>query len=149
MPLMKVSSFNVLKLIGIVLSLIALVVLTGWTIGSITLVKFVTGSPAMAMNSAALFFLCGINLIFPPAKERIWVPYRAVTLFIVVLSSAVLLEHVFNIDLGIDLANLQRSIPDSNPWPGRMAPNTCVAFISAGLVLFLLNRPMQGAHHTR
>jgi diguanylate cyclase (GGDEF)-like protein/PAS domain S-box-containing protein len=143
---MKVSSLNVQKLIGIVLALIALVVLTGWAIGSITLVEFVTGSPAMAMNTAVLFFMCGVYLIFPPGKETLSLPHRAVALLILALSGAVLIEHIFNIDLGIDLANLQRSIPDTNPWPGRMAPNTCVAFLCTGLVLFFLNRPKHGQH---
>ncbi|MEO7496317.1 MAG: EAL domain-containing protein, partial [Massilia sp.] len=64
---------------------------------------------------------------------------RLAGVLLIALPAAALVEHLGGVDLGIDLAPFPQAIHDGNPWPGRMAPNTCLGFLAAGLVLILLN----------
>jgi hypothetical protein len=57
------------------------------------------------------------------------------------LSGLVLAQYFFGFDAGVDEIAVRSWILDNNPNPGRMAPNTCVCFISAGALLLLLQRP--------
>ncbi len=139
---MKLQSLDFQKLAGITLCVLASIVLMGWAVGSMALVRgFAPNSPAMAINTALLFFACGVYLIFPPRPGRVSLLHPLCAGLLVLLPSAVLIEHLFGVDLGIDLASLQRAVKDTNPWPGRMAPNSAVGFICTGLALSLLNRP--------
>lgn len=59
---------------------------------------------------------------------------------LIVFPSLVLAQHVIGLGPWLDFvrSDVQPSI--SNPYPGRMAPNTCVAFIAIGFALGLLCR---------
>ena len=67
-------------------------------------------------------------------------PRRAMHLLLLVvatLSSLTLVEHVLSLDLGIDLINIPTAPTAEIPTPGRVAPNTCLAFLAAVLCLTL------------
>ncbi len=139
---MKSLPLDVQKLVGALLCVLASIILFGWATGNAALVRLAPDSPAMAVSTALLFLACGVYLVLPPSSSRVSRPHRICALVLMILPGAVLMEHLFGIDFGIDLAGLQRGIQDTNPWPGRMAPNTAAAFICVGLALLLLNRPM-------
>ena len=56
--------------------------------------------------------------------------------FVATLSTMIVVEHVFDINLGIDFAGVQTKPTAEIPNPGRVAPNTCVAFLLAAASLF-------------
>ena len=56
---------------------------------------------------------------------------------VVILSSMTLAEHLFSVDLGIDFVNTPIAPTVEMPNPGRVAPNTCLAFLAAALCLYL------------
>ncbi|MFZ6719042.1 sensor histidine kinase [Undibacterium sp. Ji49W] len=54
---------------------------------------------------------------------------------IILIGSTMLLENLLSIGTGLDMPWLHRWFDDANPYPGRMAPNTALAFIVGGIGL--------------
>jgi PAS domain S-box-containing protein len=113
-------------------------VLTGWALGNAAMARVLPGSTAMAINTAASFVMAGIALLLsqrsgaPAARAR-----KALGGMLVALPGAILVQHVTGADLGIDWAGIHAAVGDGHAKPGRMAPNACVGFIAAGLLLLV------------
>lgn len=134
---MKNIFFRNQKLIGLLLCILGLVVIAGWLSGNPSLVKIVPGSVAMGFNTALMFVASGICLFFSSEDRPALIKILAG--FLILLPTLILLEHAFDVDLGIDLRSMHAAIADANTRPGRVAPNTCLAFLLAGCT-FLLQR---------
>ncbi|MFZ6872195.1 sensor histidine kinase [Undibacterium sp. Di27W] len=120
-------------LIALVLLLIGLVTMAAWLSQNRYLVQVFSSSTAMVFPTAFCFFLAGLALLLPIYFSRYTLLIRnACGMLILVLASLMLIENLFSISLGVDLAFLHQWHDDANPFPGRMAPNTALALIAGG-----------------
>lgn len=135
---LRVSASSLISLLAVIILSLGLVAAVGWMLGSPMMVRMVPGSVAMGLNTALGLIAGGIWLLIrqaeAPAARRVRI---SLAVFIVVLFALILIQHIFGIDLGIDLRELHRRIPDRNPRPGRVAPNTSLALFICGCALLL------------
>lgn len=126
---------------AVLLCFLGLFVLTGWAIGSETMVRLIPGSVAMSINTAIMFLVGGLALA---SARRVgpWAGRLHLTLasVLVVLPLLILSQHIFDIDLGIDLASVHAALRDGHAKPGRTAPNACLGFLCAGIALLATRR---------
>lgn len=130
---------------GCLLCALGLFVISGWIMGNQAMVRIVPGSVAMSINTALMFLVAGCCLV---ARARHFEARRAIEAgawFIIALSLAILSEHLFDIDLPIDLAGVHDALGDGHAKPGRTAPNACAGFLLAGIALQLSMRATQSA----
>ncbi len=119
--------------IGALISGLGLWVSAGWLLGHPALVL----GTAMVLNTALCFVLLGIAFLLPPSTTVKRVAIRVLIGWVVsALGATVLLENLLDVDL-LDWRSLHTQLIDSNPRPGRMAPNTALGFMLSGLVLVL------------
>lgn len=125
------------NLIGIVLVMLGATVVAGWIFHIPWMIQIQPDFVGMTFNSALSFILTGAAVLAPASRSRrVSQVQKAIGWLLIGLSSAILAEIAFNIDLQLDFPALFRWLGD-NRWPGRMAPNTCIGFILAGTVLVL------------
>src|SRR5690242_13243260 len=134
MPMTRVRS-RITRITGILLCVLSLVVLTGWLIGNPMMVRLAPGSVAMSINTALMFLLCAISLLLHGGARPRSLPLFALSGSVVLLSCTILVEHLFDIDLHIDLADIHDALGDGHARPGRTAPNACLGFLFASLAL--------------
>jgi PAS domain S-box-containing protein len=137
---MTTDRFRVTRFSGAILCLLGVYILLGWAIGNLDMVRIIRGSVAMSINTAFMFFVCGLCLLQNAATWRGALIMRSGAALVATLALAILSEHVFDIDLPIDLASVHSALGDGHGKPGRTAPNACVGFLCAGIVLFLRGR---------
>jgi PAS domain S-box-containing protein len=98
-------------------------------------------SPAgtlMVFQAALCFTLAGIGLVTPQISPKNSGTIRiAVGCALMAIAALMIAENFFSTSLGIDLTDLHRWYPDNNPHPGRMAPNTAISFLLAGMAFVL------------
>ncbi len=106
--------------------------------------KAVPWSPESGINGPLLLVISGICCLLLASKHsHLSTVQHAVKLgatMLVVFSSLVLTQHVFGLDPWLDFVRPDVEPSILNPYPGRMAPNTCVAFMATGFALGLLCR---------
>jgi PAS domain S-box-containing protein len=137
---MHMSSLNTQKLTGLLLCLLSTIVLTGWVVGSSTLVRMLPGSVAMSINTAIMFLAAGIYLLSWPRDGKITLLRQFCTGLLLALPSLILLEHLFDADFGIDLAHIHAALGDGHSRPGRTSPNACIGFLFAGIFFWQHSR---------
>lgn len=114
---------------GAVSLLISVAVLLGWILHEPELVSPLT-SPEMAFNTALCFALIAIAITFDNLSPALRTPlHAAISVLVMAIAALTLSEHLFDIDLGIDLSGLQHWLPGEDPHPGRMALITAVTFM--------------------
>ena len=119
---------------GLLAIALGLELIIGWLLHVEAMVRIVPTSNSVSFNTAVAFVLAGIALTLP--QRPFSRPLRRSIAWILILgASAVLFEDVFDIALGLDWESLHRTVADGSPRPGRVAPNTCVALLLAGLIL--------------
>lgn len=105
-------------------------VVLGWLTRQAWMVQAQPGQVAMVFNSAVCFLLLGLGLT---ALESTGQWLRAVALVCSVttllITAVVLVQWIPGVRVGIDAPSFHAWLGDGNPHPGRMAPNTCVAFL--------------------
>ncbi len=124
------------QVIGVLVFALGLTVISGWALEIEALVRIVPGFIAMVFNTALCFALTGVAL----ATRRVAVR-RSLSVIVALLAALVWSQDFFRIDLGIDQLFLGSPFPDTSPFPGRMAPQTCICFLLAAFVLFSLTLP--------
>lgn len=137
MKLTTLRAWRFERLLGVVVTALGIFVAAGWLVGNQAMIRLVPGLAAMAFNTALLFIAAGACLILLSMSARSNL-LRGLAGVLVVLSSAILLEHLLDVDLGVDWTSLHATVQDGNPRPGRIAPNTCLGFLFAGLAFVLL-----------
>lgn len=131
---------------AVFLCALGLWILSGWLIDSEPMVRVVPGSPAMAINTAAMFLVSGICLLLSENQgRRAKLTCQALAAILISLPVAILTQHLFEIDLGVDWASVHAALGDGHAEPGRTAPNACLGFLFAGIVLGLTRKPALGA----
>ena len=140
-PAILSTAGHIPSILGTLLIALGVMVISGWGLRQPVMVQVFTESVAMGFNTALCFILLGSALVAPLAFTSISPRVQVIAGYLVIaLASTILVEQIWDIDLGIDQATLHRWINDSNPRPGRTAPNTCIAFILAGSILVLMHR---------
>ena len=120
---------------GVLVAALGLTVLCGWLLQIEPVVRIVPGFIAMVFNTALCFVLTGAALATKQVIVR-----RALASTVAVIAAMVWSQDFFRIDLGIDQLILRVWFPDTSPFPGRMAPQTCICFLLAAFTLFSLKR---------
>lgn len=113
--------------------MIALLDLTAWYFPGAWITERAPWVYDMRYNTALAFLVIGVGLLATITKQR---PVAVgAGCFGILMGGLALFEYVASVDLGID----QLFFKDyhNNMLPGRMAPNTALAFFCAGLGLLL------------
>ena len=124
---------------GAFLVLLGLTTMVGWLLHLPGLLQVLPGQVGMVFSTALCFALAGAALLISarwPAWRR-----RAQTALgglVVLVAGAMLGQYLTQTDLGIDLRSFHAWLSDPNPTPGRMAPNTALAFLLGGIALMLM-----------
>lgn len=89
----------------------------------------------MQYNTALGFALLGFALVLPAR----WRPLAALP--VTILGGLTLSQYGSGVDLGIDELLMEAYITTKSSHPGRMAPNSALCFVVAGLALLSTYRP--------
>ena len=105
----------------------------------------IPGSADMGINAPVLFAACGLCCMARPESTTRkgtldWIALACACLVILV-SAATLVEHLSPLNLGIDFVRKPTPPTEQVPHPGRLAPNTAMAFFCAGFALLASRRP--------
>ena len=124
---------------GAVLVLASLV-FAGWLLGVDALKGPVPGLVQMKANTALGLIAMGIGafLLLDPTPRRC-VAARALACFAAAIGLAVVCQYAFDVNLGIDELLFDDPQPVDTVDPGRLAPQTAVAFVFMGTALILLS----------
>lgn len=115
---------------------LGLTVLVGWHGRIPALIQIHPDFVPMQYNTALGFVLSGVSLLASTALSRkCWSIPGGLTVGLIGLFT--LIEHVLDIDLGIDQLFMEHYITVATPHPGRMAPNTALCFTLTGISFFL------------
>lgn len=127
---------------GLLSLVLGATVIFGWYARIPALVQIVPGLVGMVFTTALCFVLAGIALMMPQVRARS-APFmqKALGIAIVSLAGAVLAQDISGYDFGIDNFFVEPWLTASNPHPGRMAPNTAIAWMLTGWCLILVHRP--------
>ncbi len=117
--------------------LIATTVLLGWCLDLPALLKLQPQWSPMVVNTAICCWLGGLALVSPYLfkPHAALNAYKSLGLIVLTISSIVMLELIFGVDLNIDLPELHRPLQPEYLNPGRMAPNTALALMLFGMGL--------------
>ena len=124
---------------GALLVLLGLTVMTGWLLRLPSVLQVLPGQVAMVFSTALCFALAGAALLIPgrwPTLRRRG--QTALGGLMVLAAGAMLVQYLAHTDLGFDLRPFHAWLSDPNPTPGRMAPNTALAFLLGGVALMLM-----------
>lgn len=124
---------------GVLLFLLGVTVMSGWLLRLPSLLQVAPGQVAMVFSTALCFALAGVALLIPgrwPTLRRRG--HIGLGGLIFLIAGAMLAQYLTQTDLGIDLRPFHAWLSDPNPTPGRMAPNTALAFLLGGIALMLM-----------
>ena len=112
----------------------------GWLVHSPALVQIHSGLVPMVFNTGLLFALTGTVLLLSGHGGKVAAVRSGVSVAMIALGTATLVELAFSLDLGIDLASLHAWYDYGNTQPGRMAPNTALGFVMFGATVLFSDR---------
>ena len=128
-----ISRHRIVPAASVALAALSLVVMTGWWLKSALLVRVHPQLSAMQFNTALLFGVAAIGLA--ASHRRRLAVSAAAGAFVLALAGTTGLQFLFGWDLGVDRLFWEPYV-SAPGWPaGRMARNTCTAFVVAGIVL--------------
>ncbi len=136
------------RVAGALLMALGLSTVLGWLLRCPAWFELLPGLLPMVFNTGACFFLCGVAFgltgVGGVGTRRVRGGLCGV---VAALAIVTLIEVSLDRDLGVDLPSLHTWYDYGNVRPGRMAPNTALAFwlIAAGLALADRVRTRQGA----
>jgi signal transduction histidine kinase/CheY-like chemotaxis protein len=123
---------------GILVAGLGVAVLIGWYTGNQSLLRIQPSWVAMKANSALAFALCGAGLIGLRFRWRRL--SQALGVIAALLGALVLLEHVFDVNLGFDQLLIADTQSGADAHPGRMAHVAAFCFALSGVTIVLLSR---------
>lgn len=107
----------------------------GWYFHLPFLVQFHANSVGMVANVAVSFILMGILLLISLKPFPLQYFFQFVlSMLILLLAILSISQDLFTISIGVDHWFTVPWLKDTNPNPGRMAPNTSIAFIIAAMI---------------
>ncbi|HSW14724.1 MAG TPA: ATP-binding protein [Solimonas sp.] len=119
----------------VLVGVLGLAVMLGWLLHSPALVQVHPTFSPMQFNTALAFVLAAIAGL--AGHYRRWQLAAALTAGVLLLGSLTLIEYLAALDLGIDQLFVTPFTATKTSHPGRMAPNTALAFVLCGAALAL------------
>tara|TARA_R110000868_G_scaffold2321_6_gene17283 strand:- start:13929 stop:15602 length:1674 start_codon:yes stop_codon:yes gene_type:complete len=116
------------------------IVMVGWLTHSAAIVQTLPGYSPMQFNTAACFFLLGLGLLSVSWGATVLTRLCGAGVF--AIAGLTLFQDLTGTSLGIDEALVTAFIAEASAAPGRMAPNTGVAFLLASAYLALATFPL-------
>lgn len=135
---------------SIAVILIGTLVILGWVFDISLLKSILPGLPLMKVNTAGCFILAGSSLwLWHQLGKRQNLKSRVIqvlifnfALLLILTASLTLIEHRFNLNLGIDQLLMQQPEPlGSLAAPGRIAANSAGAFWVIGAAFLFITNP--------
>jgi hypothetical protein len=128
-------------IIGVILILTSVAVLIGWQYNIPVLTSILPSWVSMKINTAICFFLSGCTLLLLNKKPKFTnVIVVALSLVMLMISTATIIEYLLGVDFGIDYSFKKEIILNpKEQYPGRMAFITAFSFFLIG-VEFLFNK---------
>jgi signal transduction histidine kinase len=123
--------------IGVSVAALGGLMLVGWALGLQRTIH-PGGGPLMKANAAVCFVLAGLALPLVHAGPRGRVTSGVLASLAMALGLATLAEWVFGVDLRIDELLFRDQVQAYTSVPGRIAPNTALAFVLLCASLLLL-----------
>ena len=143
------AALRLAQVMGTLTVLLGLSVLAGWMFHLESLKTVLPGYVSMKANTALCFVLSGMSLLIGYlARPRAWKKTCSSILatLVILISGVTLVEYFSGQSLGLDQCFFTDSpVSTGSSHPGRMAPNTAVAFLLCGSSLILLSRGPRGA----
>jgi signal transduction histidine kinase/sensor domain CHASE-containing protein len=134
----------VATLAGIATAALGLAVMGAWHLQNATLLQLHPTFVPMQYNAALSFVLCGTGvLMLARGWSRVAAACGAAASAIGGLTFS---EYLLGIDLGIDQLLIKASLTVRTSHPGRMAPNTAVCFMLAGVALWVMSMSGRREH---
>jgi diguanylate cyclase (GGDEF)-like protein len=123
------------SLLGACLLLLGVALMGAWLAGA------VSGSQTL-FNGGACFALTGAALFVEGflRDETLRRAQTGLAAVLALLAGLMFAEHVFDLDLGIDLPELHRAVQEDAAHPGRVSPPTALAFLLVSTVLIWMHR---------
>ena len=115
--------------------LLGCVVIAGWYTASPTIVQIHPNWSPMQYNTA-LCMLLSAAMLFARWMGRV-ILTKSLASLLITLPLATLVQYLWQLDLGIDQLFLQPFTDTQTSHPGRMAPNTALAFALIGITGWL------------
>ena len=129
---------------GLVAALGVLIMLA-WHMGWTTVVQVHSSFAPMQYNTALGFFLCGVAALSLVYRRQTLAMWTASAVGLLALLS--IGEYATGVSLGIDELFMRHYITVETSHPGRMAPNTALAFLLSSIAL-LAGAKFNRAHYT-
>ena len=118
-------------------------VLFGWFTHRLNLIQIFPTFVPMQFNTALCFFIVGLLCLWEHERAQF---YLAIS--ILSIATLTLAEYIVQYDIGLDQLFIDHYVSVKTSHPGRMAPNTALAFIFTGS-LFLLQNTTQTARRSQ
>ena len=139
-----------LKYLGLITGLTGAVMILGWILAIPILTSEFPGFFAIKINAAVSLFLAGSSLWLLQEQGSSWrlKSARALAVALTALGALTLIEYPTGWDFGIDQLLYQDTAKGHQGTlghPGRMTPDTALAFTLLGLALLLLRPSKKGA----
>ena len=143
------AAFRLSQVLAILIIALGLTVLVGWALHIESIKTVFPGYVSMKANTALCFALSGASLFIgclsrPSAwKNKV---SRILAALVILISSLTLVEYLCGFSLGLDeLLFSDAPASSGTTQPGRMAPNTAVAFLFFACSLIQLGRGSRAA----
>ena len=122
---------------------VGILVILGWLLDIEVLKSLSSGFVSMKANTALCFVLLGISLLlfhFAAEKRRIQFLSHLMAWLVITIGLLTIFEYVFSVDLWIDQLFVREEDNALATYsPGRMALNSAVCFVLAGLALITID----------
>jgi diguanylate cyclase (GGDEF)-like protein/PAS domain S-box-containing protein len=141
----RAPALTVQQLVGMLLGLFGLAAALRWVFQFDAVDAWVPGFGHMGVNTPAMFLLaagCCVAVARPPRPgSRLDQAVALAAGLLVAYPGLALLQTLAGLDLGLDFVRVPTLPSEMNPHPGRMAPNTSIAFMAAGIAFLAGRRP--------
>lgn len=140
-PTMKKTELTPLHVAALLIGLLGAVVAVRWVTQWAWLADLFPGAVEMGLVAPLLLLTAALCLPFVPRYHAHGTAVRfavvAGAALLVVMPVLMLIEHLFQVSLGIDFVRHPTLPTPNNPHPGRVSPNGCVGFLCAGLAMLI------------
>ena len=131
-------------LLALAVTCLGLVVMAAWYADYAPLIGVQPSFPPMMFNAALLFALSGLGLVaFHFRQPRLTL---VLGMTVAVFALLTLTQYLFGVDLGLDRLLMRDVHADPSRVPGRMAPNTALAFMLSGIALMAVGTSRRHPH---
>lgn len=137
------------RVVGLIVGLYGAIAAVGWLLRAEVLARLIPDSQHMGIVNP-LFAAIGICFFAASRRwqSRVWLARASAVCIaaLIALPLGYLFEGATGIALGIDIVREGAVATAANPHPGRLSPNTSLAFLLCGIAFWVLRRPPTQAH---